>query len=280
MTTIQLRRLSQELVRLRKQAGLTVEDVTVAMEWSKGRLTYLEKAKGRRVDIGVVSRLLELYSVEESERAALIDLARQTRVKGWWVDYRDIFPASFPSFENAATMIRAYETVLVPGLLQTPGYTEAIMRGGQGEVIDPQTVQRRVEARMARQRILARDQPPDLWAIFDEAALHRMVGGPEVMREQIRHLIEMAARSHITIQVIPNSIGAHAAMTGGSFVLLDFASSGDPSLVYLEEAASSLFVDKREDVQAYALIFGRVTSTALTPDETVSFMMELRDNIT
>lgn len=280
MTTIQLRRLSQELVRLRKDAGMTVEDVTVAMEWSKGRLTYMEKGKWQRPDIGTVSRLLDLYGVDQSEKAVLLELARQTRVKGWWVAYRDIFPAAYPSFEDAATMIRTYETVLIPGLLQTRGYAEAIMRGGQGEVVDPQTVQRRVDARMARQRILARGQPPDLWVIIDEAALHRMVGGPEVMREQVRHLAEMAARSHITIQVLPNSVGAHAAMTGGSFVLLDFAATRDPSLVYLEEAVRSLFVDDPEDVQAYSVTFSRITSTALTPDESVSFMMELRDKIT
>lgn len=279
MTAVQLRRLSQELLRLRKAAGLTQEEVQAAMEWSKGRLTYMEQGKWKRADIGTVSRLLDLYGVKEEEKERLLNLARKSRAKGWWVDYRDVFPAAFPSFEDAATMIRAYEAQLVPGLLQTPEYAEAVIRGGRYRFADQQAVQRRVEARMERKRILGREQPPDLWFVIDEAALQRMVGGPEIMRNQIRYLVEMAARSPITIQVLPNSAGAHPAMSGGSFVLLDFAKTQDPPLVYIEQATSSVFVDQLEDVQAYTLIFTRIASLALSPDDSVSLMMALRERI-
>lgn len=278
MTTVQLRRLSQELLRLRKAAGLTQEEVNAAMEWSKGRLTYMEQGKWKRADIGTVSRLLDLYGVKGEEKERLLNLARKSRAKGWWLNYRDIFPAAFPSFEGAATMIRAYEAQLVPGLLQTPEYAEAIIRGGRGK-FDQQTLERRIEARMERKQIIDREQPPDLWFIVDEAVLQRMVGGPEVMREQIRYLVEMSARPPITIQVLPNSVGAHPGMTGGSFVLLDFAVTQDPPLVYIEQATSSVFVDQPEEVQAYTLIFTRIASSALTPEDSVSFMMALRDKI-
>jgi transcriptional regulator with XRE-family HTH domain len=276
-STVQLRRLSQELVRLRTQAGKTVEEVTKAMDWSTGRLTYMEKGKWVRADVGNVERLLRYYGVEGRDLAVLLELARQTREKGWWVAYRDVFPSSLPGFEDAATMIRTYESVLIPGLLQTEDYARAVMLGGQGEVHAQSVIDRKVEARQERQKILNREIPPELWAIIDEAALLRQVGGAEVMRGQLRHLIEVASWPHVTIQVLPFTTGAHAAMTGGAFMLLDFAE--DRPLVYVAQAATSLFLEKPEDVQAYTLIFSRITASALTPDESVRHMATLRDQL-
>jgi hypothetical protein len=276
---VPLRRLSQELVRLRKTAGLTVDQVTVALDWSTGRLTYMERGKWQRADVGNVEQLLNLYEVEGGERESLLNLARQSRVKGWWAAYRDLFPASLPGFEEAATWIRTYESNVVPGLLQTEDYAKAIVRGFLGDVIDPTIIERKAEARRARQQILERDQPSELWAIIDEAALLRLVGGAEVMCRQIHHLIEMAAWPHITIQILPNSAGAHAGLDGGAFVILDFAATADRSLVYLGGATASLFLEKPEDVQGYNLIFSRMMTSELTPDESVSHMITLRNQL-
>ncbi|RCG32025.1 XRE family transcriptional regulator [Sphaerisporangium album] len=276
MSSVQLRRLSQELVRLRKERKLTVADVTEAMEWSAGRLTYYELAKWKKADIGTVTRLLDYYGVHEDDREALLHLARETKAKGWWAAYKDIFPASYPAFEDAATLIRAYESNVMPGLLQTPDYVKAIMLGAEPD--SPGIIERKIEARLARQQILRRADAPEFWCVIDEAAFHRMVGGPEVMRAQIRHLIEMAAWPRITIQLLPNTVGAHAAIAG-AFCILDFASQTDPPLVYLEAAVSSLFLENPADVQKYTIIFSRIIESALTSEESLSRMAELQDQL-
>src|SRR5262249_28956337 len=151
------------------------------------------------------------------------------------------------------TQLRTYEVALIPGLLQTAGYTAAIFRAGQVLEDGEAAITRRVEARLARQEILTREHPPHMWAVIDEAALLRLVGGPRVMAEQLCHIVEMAKRRNITIQVLPNSAGAHAAMACG-FVILDFAGDLDPSIVYLETPTDNLFLERPEEVQAYTLI--------------------------
>jgi transcriptional regulator with XRE-family HTH domain len=275
-STVQLRRLSQELVRLRKAAKLTVEEVTVAMEWSRGRLTYMEKAKWVKADIGNVTRLLDLYGATPAEREELLGLARGSKEKGWWLAYKDVFRSSLPGFEDAATMIRTYESVLIPGLLQTEDYARAVMLGGQ--VLDREVIDRKIEARTARQELLSRESPPQLLAIVDEAALQRLVGGPAVMAAQIRRLIELAVWPHITIHVLPNSAGAHAGLTGGRFTILDFPGDDKP-LVYLEEASSELLLETADAVQSYTVIFSRITSSALGPEESVAYLATLRDRL-
>jgi transcriptional regulator with XRE-family HTH domain len=271
-----LRTLSDELTRLRREAGFTVEQVAKALDWSQGRLTYIEKRKWLKADVGNVTRLLDLYGVTGEQREALLDLARQTREKGWWLAYRDAFDSPLPGFEDAATMIRAYESVLIPGLFQTEDYARAVLMGGQ--VLAPAVIDRKIEARRTRQQVLTRDNPPQMWAILDEASLLRLVGGPAVMATQIRRLIELAVWPHITIQVVPNSAGAHAGLTGGRFMILDF-SGDDKPLVFLEEASSSLLLETSDDVRRYTLIFSRIMSSALGPEESVAYLATLRDRL-
>jgi hypothetical protein len=273
-----LRRLSKELVKHRKRAGLTVEDAAKALDWSPGRITYMELVKWKSADYGNVERVLRLYDVPPEEMAALLDLARQTKEKAWWRVYDDVYGASPPlaGFEEASTLIRAHASAIVPGLFQTEDYARAIFTGGQ--VLAPTAIDRMVEFRLARQQILERETPPEIWAILDEAALLRLVGGAAVMAAQIRRLIELAAWPHITIQVVPNSVGAHAGLTGGRFMILDFAGDDQP-LVFLEEASSSLFLETSEDVQAYTLMFSRITSAALGPEDSVVYLATLRDRI-
>ncbi|MFC4531549.1 helix-turn-helix domain-containing protein [Sphaerisporangium dianthi] len=273
--TVKRRRLSAELIRLREQAGLTHDEVCKHLEWSRGRLTHMEQNKWTRPDVGNIRLLLDLYGVTDPKvREAVLNLARQSREKGWWQSYKDIFQGSLPGFEADATQLRTYEIAFVPGLLQTMTYATAIFRAGQVLEEDQAAVTRRVEGRMARQGILRREDPPELWAVIDEAALLRLVGGVDVMAEQLKHIIEMAKLPNITIQVLPNSAGAHVAMACG-FVILDFAGDLDPSIVYMETPTDSLFLERPEEVQAYTLIHNRVLAAALTAEESVTYIASL-----
>ena len=266
-STVRLRRLSQELIRLRKEAGLTVEEVTTRLGWSQGRLTYIEHNKWVKASIRNITALLDLYDIHGDRRDGILELARQASQKGWWASFRDAFPLNYPGFEEAATTIRTYEAILVPGLFQTADYATALFRATQ--VLTAHVAANRVKARMKRQKLLDHDDPPEVWALIDEAALVRPVGGSHVMAEQINHLIRLAARPNITIQVAPTSIGAHAAMTG-AFVILDFAGVEDAPIVFLEEFTSCLMMEKHDDVHAYTLMFNRVAASALPPEETTS----------
>lgn len=274
--TVRRRRLSKALRERRKAAGLTATEAAKRLEWDPAKVARMERNQWKLPDVHDIRLMLDLYGVtDEIEREGLITLARQSRQRGWWADYSDVFRSSLPDFEIEATVIRTYEALLVPGLFQTPAYTAAVMRGG--DVLDEAGIQRRVQARRARQEILERDNPPALVAVIDEAALLRMVGGPEVMHEQIRHLLELAARENITIQVLPLSVGSHPAMTGGAFVILDFEE--DPALVYQETATDDLWLEKPEELQRYTLILGKVQTLALSPDESVQHLARLADQL-
>ncbi|WP_326642789.1 helix-turn-helix domain-containing protein [Streptosporangium sp. NBC_01755] len=275
--TVKLRRLSAELVRLRKDAGLTVEEVTTRLGWSNGRLTKWELNQWVRPDVVLIRALLDLYGVtDEQVRNAILDLARQSREKGWWAKYNDVFRGSLPGFEAEATQIRTYEALFVPGLLQTADYAAAVFRAGQ--VLDDASVKRRVEVRIVRQDVLKRERPPELYALIDEAALRKMIGGPAVMAEQMRHLIEAAAAPHVTIQILRDSAGAHAVMTG-AFTILDFATELDPSVVYLETATDSLHLEKPEELQAYGRIFTRAVAISEPPEESVRYLATMVDQL-
>lgn len=275
--TVKRRRLSAELIRLREQAGLTHDEVAKRLEWSRGRLTHMEQNKWVLPDIGNIRLLLDVYGVTDAAvREAIFDLARQSRERGWWSKYKDVFGGSLPGFEAEATQVRTVELVTIPGLLQTAGYATAIFQAGQ--VLDRTAVQRRVEARLARQAILDRTNPPQIWAVIDEAALRKMVGGPAAMAEQLGHLVNMATRSNIAVQVLLDSTGAHAAM-GSGFVILDFAGELDPSIVYLETPTDNLFLERPEEVQAYTLTFNRVVAAALTVEESVRYVASLVDRL-
>ncbi|MEV0345544.1 helix-turn-helix transcriptional regulator [Nonomuraea sp. NPDC050680] len=275
--TVRRRRLSAELIRLREQAGLSVEEAGRRLEWSRGRLNKMEANKWTRPDLGNIRALLDLYSVTDSaQREAVLTLARQSREKGWWANYQDIWRGSLAGFEAEASLINTYEDLRVPGLLQTEDYATAMFKGGR--VVADTQIRRRVEARLARQTILHDETPPTLWAVIDEAALAKPVGGPSVMRQQLRHIIEMSARPNIYLQVLPNSAGAHAAMDG-AFTILNFPDQNDPSIVYIETATSDLYLEAAADLEHYRLIFDLIRSSALGPDSSVARLTTLIDQL-
>lgn len=238
--------------------------------WPQSKVTKIELGERKNVTAQDLDALCDVYEVEDRQvREALEGLAKDAKQRGWWSKYKDVFSGPLPDFETEASSIRTYESQVVPGLLQLPEYIEAVFEGGQ--VHEPEVIERAVTARLRRQEILNRFDPPELWVVLDEAALRRVVGGVDVMRKQIQHLIHLAARHNITIQVAPFGEGAHAALVG-SFVILDFPAPLDPSLAYAETYAASLLMETSAELSRYNAVFGHLQGSALSAAESVKLM--------
>jgi transcriptional regulator with XRE-family HTH domain len=278
--TLRARRLALELLRRREAAGLTREEAARQLEWSTSTIFRIETGRSRPQP-GNVKVLLELYGVTSPERDGLIRLAREARQPGWWHSFRDVLPNPYEVFiglEAGAASIRNFEPVVIPGLLQTEEYARQMSRGGPRE-LDRDDIERRVQVRMERQRILTREDRPRLWAVIDEAVIRRVVGGPAVMAEQLRHLIECAEQGKTTLQVVPFSAGAHAGTTG-PFIILDFPEPTDPSVVYVETLAGDLYLEEHADVDRYTLAFDRLLAAALHPDDSVRLVQHAAATMT
>jgi hypothetical protein len=228
-----------------------------------------------------VADLLSMYGVADPrEREALLGLARQANNPGWWHHFGDILPNWFQSYlglEAAASLIRTYEIQFVPGLLQTPEYARAVILLGHSGA-DAAEIDRRVELRNQRQIILNRPEPPQLWAVIDEAVLRRPIGGVEVMRKQIEALIEAAKLPNVRLQIIPFNAGGHAA-AGGPFAILRFPESELPDVVYVEQLTSAIYLDKRDDVDHYAIAMERVCIDAEPPSHTPDILEKLLNEV-
>jgi transcriptional regulator with XRE-family HTH domain len=278
--TLRGRRLAMELQRRREATGMSREEVARQLEWSTSTLFRIETGRSRPQP-GNVRVLLELYGVTGPERDGLIQLTRDARKPGWWHSFRDVLPNPYEVYiglEAGTASIRNFEPVVVPGLLQTADYAREIFRNGPIE-LDPDGVERLVEVRLARQEILFRDDRPRLWAVIDEAVIHRVVGGTEVMRRQLRHLADAAQQGKTTIQVMPYCAGAHAG-TIGAFVILDFQEAADPAMVYVETLAGDIYLEERSDVNRYTLAFDRLVAAALHPDNSVQLIEQVTSTLT
>ncbi|MDH2424700.1 helix-turn-helix transcriptional regulator [Sphaerisporangium sp. TRM90804] len=276
--TVKRRRLSAELRALRVDAKLTAEQAAHQLEWAPSKVTRIERNEWKRPDVRDIRDLLDLYGVtDEARREELLALARDSRQRGWWVDYQDVLsPGSVAEFEATAAQIHMFEALLIPGLLQTADYAAAVFRGGQ--VLDQAVIDRHVAARLARQEILEREDPPHLWAVIDEAALRKQVGGVEVMRHQLEHIVAMCSRPNIAIQVVPDAAGAHAAMAG-PFVIYEYASTEDATLVYLETGTGDVFLEKPQEVIRYNVKFDHVCALALSEEASVSHLRQLANDL-
>lgn len=267
--TLRARRLALELMRRREASGLSREEAARQLEWSTSTIFRIETGR-TRPQPGNVRVLLELYGVTGAERDGLIKLAREARQPGWWHSFRDVLPNPYGVYiglEGSATSIRSFEPVAVPGLLQTADYARATIKGGPRE-LDHDEIERRVEVRLARQQILARPDRPRLWAVIDEAVIRRLVGGPDVMREQLRYLAEIAEQGKTSIQVVSYKAGAHAG-TSGPFVILGFPEASDRSVVYVETLAGDVYFEQEPDVARYTIAFERLQAAALPLDDSV-----------
>ncbi|MFY1669713.1 helix-turn-helix domain-containing protein [Plantactinospora sp. WMMB334] len=242
-----------QLRRLREQQGLTKAEAADPIRASESKITRMELGRVGFKERDILD-LLTLYGVhDEQERATLLARAREANASVWWHSYSDVTPNWFQRYlglEATATLIRTYEVQFVPGLLQTEEYARAVVRLGHGSAREDE-VARRVRLRMERQQVLTRPDPPMLWAVVDEAALRRPVGGPEVMRDQLEALIGIVTKMpNVKLQVVPLAAGGHAA-AGGAFSILRFPQPELADLVYIEQLTSALYLDKREDVDCY-----------------------------
>jgi len=268
--------LGAQLRRLREAKRISLEEAGNAIRASHSKISRLETGRVGFKDRDIAD-LLTLYGVtDEKERQTLRDLAGRASAQGWWHDYSDILPNWFEAYvglEEAATQIRAYEVQFIPGLLQTGDYARAVTLLGHPNA-PMREVDRRVGLRLARQVIFTRPNPPNIWAVLDEAILRRPVGGAEIMRAQIRYLIELAQRPNVTIQIIPFLAGGHAA-AGGPFSILRFAEYDLPDVVYLEQLTSALYLDKQEILDSYLMVMDRLCVEATTPSASVKMMRTL-----
>jgi transcriptional regulator with XRE-family HTH domain len=270
--TIRRRMLAANLRQLRIAAGMTIDQVAAAIDVSKSKVSRIETG-----NVGASPRdvrdLLRLYGIAGDQRDELLRAAREAREKGWWHAYSDVLSSNsrFIGMEAAAARIRTYEALLVPGLLQTAAYAWAAIH-----VLHPtlrqDEVDRRVELRQVRQALLARDDPPVVSAIVDEAVLRRPVGGRSVMREQLGRLVNDGARNAVTLRVLPFEAGEHAAMYG-PFTILGFHDPTQPDLVYLENQARELWLEKAEELHRYSQSFERLQALALDPDASTAFLI-------
>lgn len=262
--TVRQRRLAQALRELRHEAGLTQDAVADRMGWHTSKLFRLENARSPRVDWLDVRELLDMYGVASPDREALIQLARNARMIGWWTPYRDVFTGSYVALEVEASAMRLYCPELVPGLLQTGDYARTVIRAVRPGY-DAESVERRVTARLARQKVLLdRATPPELLVVLNEAVLHRQVGTAHIMAAQLRALAAAAERPQITLQVLPFSAGAHAGLEGG-FVLIEFPSEQDPDVVYVEGMMGDVYLESIEEVKRYQSAFECIQAIALSP---------------
>lgn len=271
--TVRRRRLSRELITLREKIGLTPGQVAEHFERDRNWLDRIENGSRKRPYVDEVASLLDLYGITADKapehREAVLELVRQARSKGWWAQYGDVLDG-YVGLEVEASLISTFQPQVIPGLLQTPDYAAASARATINTTDD---VERTVQGRIERQRILERDRPPRLWAVIDEAVLTRGSDNT-MMHNQIAHLIQVSERRNITIQVLPFRAGLHAGLAG-PFVLLDFPIPADPSLVYLESRHDSLYLEGTEVVDEYRTIFGHIQTAALSPADSIAHLERL-----
>ena len=273
--TVRRRQLMAELRRLREATRLTQEEVASQLDWHPTKVMRIET--GRTAphpnDVRV---MLGLYGVADSGvLAGLLKLAKDARQRGWWYSYKDVLLSRFELFlglESEADSIRDFELSMIPGLLQTDDYARELIRGLMA--FDAAEIERRVELRMARQQILDREDAPHLWAIVDEAAVHRVVGGKAIMKAQLLHLANSAEHGRTTIQVLPFSAGPHPGQTG-PFIILGFAEPTEPEVVYMETVGGNLYVDKSEEVRLFSTVFDQLRAVALSPSQSAAMLQAL-----
>ncbi len=259
--------LGAHLRRLREAQGVSREDAGWEIRASESKISRMELGRVSFKERDVED-LLTLYGqVDAEERERLLTLARQANTPGWWHRYGDVLPNWFQSYlglEAAASLIRTYEVQFVPGLLQTADYARSVVLLGHGRA-SADEIDRRVELRMRRQKILDRPEPVQLWAVIDEAVLRRSVGSRAAMRGQIEALIDATQRKSVQLQVVPFEVGGHSA-AGGAFSILRFPDQELPDIVYVEQLSSALYLDKRDDVELYVDAMERLCVEADAPE--------------
>lgn len=264
--TVRGRRLVRELRRLRESRGFDPDEAAVRLGFSRSKLYRIENGR-TRIGADDLEDMLSLYGVGSPERESLLRLGRESRRRGWWTRYRDVFAGPYIGLEAEASSIQTW-TWLIPGLFQTPAYARAVI-AATGPWLSASEVGRRTEARAVRQeQLFSVGRSISIHAVIDESALLRVVGGALVMREQFGALLTAAARPEVTVQVLPFTAGGCAGSDGG-FVILGFPEAEDPPVAYVEGMFGGLYLESGEGVDRYALAWAQLTSRVLSPEESL-----------
>ncbi|HEY1176128.1 MAG TPA: helix-turn-helix transcriptional regulator [Phytomonospora sp.] len=274
--TVRRRRLGIALREHRRAAKVSMEDAAEVISVHKTTISRMERGQAATKPL-FVQALLEHYKVAHTEASVLVELAKEASRPGWWRAYAGVVDErhlDHIALESEASRISTWEPVLIPALLQTEEYARAVLERAGVESLTHTQIDRRVQARAERQARLRSDDPPALFAMFDEGALKRPVGGKEVLCGQLAHLLELAVLPNITIQLIPTAAGAHAGVTG-SVTLLDYASDEDPPVAFLETVGGDLYLDEPGELKVCRAVFDALRSDALSRDETVQQIAQL-----
>lgn len=272
--------LGAQLRRLRENSDISTHDAGRAIRASHSKISRMELGRVgfKQRDVGDLLTLYGVTSVEE--RRAMLSLVREANTPGWWHQFGDVLPQWFEVYiglEQAARLIRAYEVQFVPGLLQTADYARAVIKLGHPHAT-AEELDRRVDMRLTRQHRLLRADELRMWAVVDEAALRRPLGGVSAMRAQLEHLIELNLRDNVTLQVVPFHAGGHAA-AGGPFSIMRFTEDSLSDVVYLEQLTSALYLERPNDVDHYRKVMDRLCVKAqpalLTTDLLTSLLKDL-----
>ncbi|MCM2419080.1 helix-turn-helix transcriptional regulator [Streptomyces sp. RKAG293] len=272
--TVRRRRLGAELRRLRHASGLKSTEAAARLMVSQPKISHLENGR-RTIRPRDVRDLCAIYGVTDQQVIeSLMQMAKESGQQGWWHAYGDIPQNVYIALETDAASLHTYESMVIPGLLQTPAYAHAVI----GETIPLLTAEEvgiRLKVRLRRQhRIYDPACPLRLRVVLDESALCRVVGSPDVMCEQLEHLNALGAEPHITMQVLPFTAGAHPGLSG-QFSILQFADSSAAAVVHLERFTSDLYLEKPSDVQHYSVLYGHLQAQALSPDDSRDFLTDV-----
>ena len=277
--TVHRRRLGGELRRLRESAGRTHREVAAHLDCSQGKISQIElgRVPVRTSDVRLMA---EFFGASEAQVATLIDLAQDSKQRGWWQEYPSTAQQpgleTYLGLETSAKAVSCFAPGPIPELLQTTEYSTALL-GARQLSLAPEEARERLSVVTTRQQRLHGEQPLELWAVVDETTLRRTVGGPEVMRAQLEHLVLMGYRRNVTIQVLPFAAGGHPLL-GDTVAVFSFVDEADPQVVHLGDSANSRFMDKAADTHGYLTAFEQVCATALPPKESRAFISTVADS--
>jgi transcriptional regulator with XRE-family HTH domain len=271
--TLRRRELASQLRDLRKQSGRTVEDVARELLCSPPKISRIETGV-RPASLRDVRDLCIIYGVDDSLRDRLMTLAREAKQQGWWNRYEDLAIESLIGLEIEAAQISSYESCVIPWMFQTREYARAVIRGILPRIGD-HVLDERVTARITRQELITRESPPHFWSLVDESALRRRVGSNDIMRDQLKRMVELATIPNITLQVVPFSLGAHPGLDN-TFELLEFQSAQSP-VVYIDNMAGALYVERAADVDRFKEALMHLRAGALDPESSISLIERVRE---
>jgi transcriptional regulator with XRE-family HTH domain len=272
---VRRRRLGNELRQLREGAEYTIEQVAARLEVSDSKISRIENGQ-----VGATPRdvrdMAALYGVKGQRMENLMQLARETREKPWWYEYGDL-QLDHAAYEAEASSILLFSPMLVPGLLQTADYARAVLRAICFDR-PAEEIERLVEFRMKRQKLLTEPGPPTLWAVIDEAVLCRMIGGHKVMHQQLKSLIEMASLPNVTLQILPFSGGAHAGLDG-PFYVIRYIEPTDRDMVYFEHTGWEHYLDDSAKISQHLSLFDHIRAAALKPEDSIKRLIDRADEL-